>query len=300
MKYNFVEKAQSIHGNKYDYSKVKYINAKSKIIIICSIHGEFEQTPSCHIQGNGCQKCGIKKCISSISSTTNEFIKKANIIHNNRYDYSKVKYINNHTNVIVICYQHGEFSIRPGNHLFKKGCVKCAKLSTIKKLSKTNVVFIDQAKIIHNNFYDYSQTDYINAFTKIIIICPAHGIFSQQPAKHLCGQGCPKCFHHISKPETEWLDILNIPNEFRHKTLKINNKKYMVDAYDPTTNIIYEFYGDYWHGNPLKYKSNKMNTINKQSFGTLYTKTMERENKLIKAGYKLITIWEMDYIKLYK
>src|SRR5258708_1558397 len=165
----------------------------------------------------------------------------------------------------------------------------------IKKLSKNTGTFICQSHIIHDKKYDYSKVEYVNAFTKVIIICPQHGDFSQQPVKHLVGQGCPKCFHHISKSEIEWLDSLSMPNEYRHKTLKINGKNYMVDAYDPTNNTIYEFYGDYWHGNPQKYKSDELNMINKKSFGTLYLKTVERENKIIQAGYKLITIWEMDF-----
>ena len=56
----FVEKAKRVHGDKYDYSKVEYKRNNKKVCIICPIHGEFWQTPSCHLQGQGCNSCGLE------------------------------------------------------------------------------------------------------------------------------------------------------------------------------------------------------------------------------------------------
>jgi hypothetical protein len=109
-------------------------------------------------------------------------------------------------------------------------------------------------------------------------------------------QGCPKCASSISKLETEWLDYMKVNKENRHpKMFKINNKKLKPDAYDPAINTIYEFYGDYWHGNPSKFKPDDINATNHKSYGELYAKTLEKEQIIKSAGYSLITIWESDW-----
>ena len=100
----FIEKAKKVHGDKYDYSKVNYIDSKTKICIICPEHGEFWQTPSSHLRKRGCPFCA-----NNIKYTNEKFIEKASAIHHNRYDYSKTKYVNNKTKVCIICPEHGEF-----------------------------------------------------------------------------------------------------------------------------------------------------------------------------------------------
>jgi hypothetical protein len=114
----FVEKANILHNNKYDYSLVEYINSKTKIKIICPEHGIFEQMPYLHLQEHGCPICRI--------SYFEKFIEKANILHNNKYDYSLVKYINNNTKIKIICPEHGEFKQTPNHHLKGFGCNKCS------------------------------------------------------------------------------------------------------------------------------------------------------------------------------
>ncbi|MFW6226147.1 MAG: hypothetical protein ACOC3V_04245 [bacterium] len=179
----FIKKARIVHGDKYNYSMVQYEHNKEKVIIICTTHGEFTQTPNRHLSGDGCPKCG-----GTNKSTTEEFIKKAEKIHYNTYDYSNVRYINNKTKVNIICTIHGSFFQKPNTHLNGHGCPYC---SGVKKL--TNEEFIKRANVIHDNFYDYSMIDYINTENKIIIICPQHGKFEQTPHSHLNGNGCEKC-----------------------------------------------------------------------------------------------------------
>ena len=125
--------------------------------------------------------------------TTQEFIKKASEIHKDKYDYSKVDYINSKQKVCIICPEHGEFWQIPNSHLLGKGCPKCAIKSKPQCNPKTIQQFIEQANRVHNNFYDYSKTNYVTAKTKVIITCPIHGDFKQTPNSHLNGQGCPKC-----------------------------------------------------------------------------------------------------------
>ena len=155
--------------------------------------------------------------------------------------------------------------------------------------------FILKAKQVHKNKYDYSISNLDNFNGKVQIICPKHGIFEQRCKDHLAGRGCPRCNLVISKREVYWLDILEIPNEYRHKTLIIDDKRYNVDAYDPNTRTIYEFYGDYWHGNPKLYESSKLNPSVNKTFGDLYKSTMKRENELKSLGFNLNVIWEFDF-----
>ena len=141
------------------------------------------------------------------------------------------------------------------------------------------------------------MVNYINSSTKVKIICNKHEIFELTPNDHLQGSGCPSCPHHISGPETEWLDLIGIINDSEHRNVFLRNsgRKFKVDGYDPATNTIYEFNGDYWHGNPSKFKSNDINERTHCTFGELYQKTLEKERILKEAGYNIISIWESDF-----
>jgi hypothetical protein len=185
----FIKKAKSIHGNKYDYSKVNYIKSYIKVIIICPKHGEFLITPNNHLS----KKAGCSICFGNKTLTTKQFIIKANDIHNNRYDYSLVQYINTSSKVKVKCNKHGIFNVTPNDHLSNCGCPDCGIEHSKELQRKPTKQFIIDAKKIHGNLYDYSLTKYINCKTKIIIICKKDGSFEQTPNAHLRGQGCPKC-----------------------------------------------------------------------------------------------------------
>lgn len=180
----FITKATKIHGNKYDYSKTNYISAKTKVTIICSEHGEFEQTPSSHLQGCGCILCTRKTVFN-----TKDFIIKAATVHKDKYDYSNTVYVDSKTKVVIICPKHGKFLQRPNEHLNGRGCLECSGLKPL-----TTELFIKRAQEIHGNKYDYTNTNYINNHTKVTIICPEHGCFKQTPANHINNvQECPKC-----------------------------------------------------------------------------------------------------------
>lgn len=181
---DFISKAIGVHGNKYDYLKVEYVNAVTKVTIICPIHGEFRQNPHQHLQGKRCQRCS-----NNIRRTTEEFIAAAREVHGDKYNYSKVEYVNHKTPVIIICPLHGEFEQYPNDHIYKGcGCPYCGGSA-----KHTTEQFIATAREVHGNKYDYSKVDYVNSYTKVLIICPIHGAFEQVPSNHLIGQGCPKC-----------------------------------------------------------------------------------------------------------
>ena len=139
-----------------------------------------------------------------------------------------------------------------------------------KKLTQEE--FINKCIEIHGDKYDYSDTIYINANTKATFICKKHGKFEQRAYWHLITGGCVKCV------QDKMCD------------------KYRVDGYDPNTNTIYEFNGDFWHGNPNRFDSNELNRVSKLTFGELYQKTLDKENKLKELGYNVISIWETDFL----
>lgn len=292
---DFASRARLVHSDKYNYQFVIYKNKTTEVKIICQIHGEFFQTPHNHLHGQGCQKCSENLYLTRRQI---EFFKQANQIHDNKYNYDKSIYINNNIKIIINCPIHGIFKQQPNNHLMGRGCPDCHINSTKSTLED----FIKKANVVHNKKYDYSKSFYTGSANKININCPVHGNFSQKVNSHLNGQGCSKCAHTYSKIENKWLDILLIKNEYRQKIIKINNKKYKVDAYVPETNTVYEFYGDYWHGNPnsKKYLPEAINHANKKSFGELYNKTMQREQELKDAGFNIISIWESDFKKIIK
>ena len=148
----FIEKAKKIHGDKYDYSKVIYINNRTKVCIICPIHGEFWQTPSDHLLGKGCKKCGMQTRGEKHRSNTYKFTKNAKRIHGNKYDYSKVKYINNRIEVCIICPIHGEFWQKPNYHLSGNGCPLCNE----SHLERDIRILFDESRI----GYEYRKRDF--------------------------------------------------------------------------------------------------------------------------------------------
>jgi hypothetical protein len=237
----FIKKAKEIHGDKYDYSKVEYVNNKTNVCIICPKHGEFWQIPHKHLLGHKCHKC----CKTGIKSNKTEFIEKAKKVHGDKYDYSKVEYVNNSTKVCIICPKHGEFWQTPASHLNGNGCFKCSYIYRGEKKKLTTEEFIEKAKKVHGNKYDYSKVDYVNSHAKICIICPKHGEFWQTPNQHLNGYGCTKCKQSKLEKEIEML-LINNKIEYIEQCGKtvfpwLNNFKF--DFYLPKYNIAIECQG---------------------------------------------------------
>lgn len=177
------------------------------------------------------------------------------------------------------------------------GRVECRYSKAGKMVWEAKNKFVGEANAIHNNFYDYSMVEYVNAMTKVKIICPKHGKFSQSPDKHLNGSGCRRCSKIVSKGETQWLDSLGLPNDPQHRqvSIQIGKRKFVVDGYDPQTNTVYEYHGDFWHGNPKLYDPTKINPRSKKTFGELFLKTTQRSQKIRSEGYNLISIWANEW-----
>jgi hypothetical protein len=291
----FINKSNEIHNNKYDYSISEYKNRTSKIKIKCIEHGIFEQLAGNHLQGQGCNKC-----CKNIKMTNETFIIKASKVHNNKYIYDNINYVGIKNKINILCKYHGYFEQTPNDHLQGNGCYLCAGLI------RNTDDFIKKASIIHNNLYDYSKTEYIGTRDTIKIICKIHGEFEQKPNIHLNGCGCQKCGSScFSKISLKWLNqIMDDKNIFiQHagnigeKKVKINDKLYKFDGYCEKTNTVYEFYGNYFHGNPKLFNKDEFNELIKKTYGELYNETINREQIIKNNNYNVITIWESEFKK---
>lgn len=148
----FINRAKQIHNNKFNYSKTKYINRRTKIIVTCPIHGDFEVLPGIHSRGHDCSKCAIENRQVPIRSNIQEFIQKAQKIHGNKFDYSKSIYTHNKNKIEIICPKHGSFWQRINDHLKGAGCPVCKQSKGENKvklyLESKNIEFKQQKTFI--------------------------------------------------------------------------------------------------------------------------------------------------------
>lgn len=183
----FIEKARAVHGKRYDYSCSVYQRSNAKILIFCQIHNLFEQTPLVHLQGKGCPRCA--GCRNQA-----DFITMSQKRHGGFYSYELTVYTASKVPLTITCPIHGPFQQQPRQHLAGNGCKKCGELR--KGGAGTLAEFINNARVVHGDKYNYSQAIYRRAGIKLTIICPIHGIFEQTPHKHLTvKRGCQKCAH---------------------------------------------------------------------------------------------------------
>lgn len=224
----FIERAKEKHGERYDYSLVDYKRGKDKVEIICPTHGVFKQTAFDHLQGYGCSKCGVEKSSKTRSYATEDFIKLSKEVHGEKYNYSLTNYVSSKTNVVIICPTHGTFTQRPSHHLGGSGCKKCGKERNRKSTRIGKTGFITRADSVHSHKYDYSLVEYVNANTKVKIVCPEHGVFEQTPSGHLQGRGCFKCgIIKFSSSRTFTFE------DFVCKARSVHNNRYIYD------NVVY-------------------------------------------------------------
>jgi hypothetical protein len=206
---DWIKLAKKIHGKRYDYSKVVYVNGKTDVIITCKIHGDFSQTPSHHVN----DKTNCPKCVNHHNYSTEEWIEKANIKHDYKYDYSKVKYIDSKSKVIISCKKHGDFEQRAQDHLFRSGCPKC-----FKSYSHASIKWLDFIADKENIFIQHAKNKdefkIPNSKYKADGFCKAtNTIYEFNGCLY---HGCPICYdkNSISK-------ISKKPNSYMHeKTLK--------------------------------------------------------------------------------
>lgn len=290
---DIIEKCKLKHNNYYDYSKTKFIIQDSLVTITCPEHGDFIQNLLAHKNGSRCKKC------AGFDLTKEEAIEKCKKIHGNKYDYSDMEYENMSTYTNVRCKKHGIFYVRLTDHCSsKRGCGKCSgyynyNLNDFKEISEK----------VHQKYYKYENAVYTKALDKVCITCPKHGNFYQEARAHMNGFGCRLCAKKgISKKQLEWLDCLNIASDgtIQHYgnggEHLIEGSLYRVDGYCSKTNTVFEFHGDYFHGNPEIYHPDSINTVNGKTMGNLYKETQKREEYIKSLGYNLKVVWEFEWL----
>lgn len=289
----FVKRAKRIHNDFYNYDLAVFKNVESKVKIICPIHGEFEQRADHHLEGRKCKKCSCKSPANKkrFENACELFVKRASEKWNGKYDYSKVIYENARKKVKIICPNHGEFLQSPDTHL-KHECIKCSTENTANRQRHNTMKFIENAKKIHGDNYDYSKVNYRDSRTKVEIICKKHGSFFQTPYNHLQNKGCMFC-KNKSKGEESIKKFLkeNFIAFKRQKTFcncvnPKTNKKLRFDFYLMEKNICIEYDGqqhfnsiDHWGGEKTLKENKRKDKIKNE-----YCKN--HNIRLIRISYK--------------
>jgi hypothetical protein len=268
-----IKQFEKVHGNRYDYSKVHFIDTKTKVAIICPEHGEFEQIPNSHALGRGCDQCG-----GTADRDQESVVDHFETVHGNKYDYSKFEYSGRKIKSVIICNEHGEFEQTPDTHIRGRGCPKCKA----DKHRNTHDKVIESFSLAHGDRYDYSKVKYVTAEQKVIISCKEHGEFKQTPAGHRKGQGCPICSCITSKGEIEVYDfivsLIGKDNVIQRDRSII--PPYELDIVIPGYKLAIEYCGLYWHSS---------------SGGKSRNYHLEKHIKTEQAGYRLITIFEDEW-----
>ena len=243
----FIKESNIVHQGKYDYNLVEYVNAYTKVKIICKkCNSIFFQAPSHHIRGNGCRICQF----NNQKYNTEEFILKAEIKHLGKFDYSLVEYVRCDTKVKIKCKTCNDiFEQTPVHHLAGYGCKNCY----IENHYSNTTDFIQKSNIIHQGKYDYRLVEYVKCSMQVKIICKkCNNIFLQIPSGHLRGYGCPKC--NESKGENRVAKYLTDNNisfisQKTFKTLR-DKRPLKPDFYLDDLNLLIEYDGEF-HYKPL-------------------------------------------------
>jgi len=291
----FIEKAIEVHQNLYSYDTTVYVHSHKKVEITCRIHGVFSQVASNHIQGFGCRMC--QYAAKRMNYTKYRTIDEIKSVINKKFPIFlilDIQGINFKSKVHLECPHHGKFqcTVSAIHHSSRFLCKRCSHEYASKNATMKQDEFIKRCVEKHGDTYDYSKTVYRHSHKKVIFICRKHGEFEQYVSAHLTGSGCPQCRYRVSKNSTKWLDSLN--NQNIKCEQHVEGK--FVDGLDPSTNTIYEFYGDYWHGNPKVFDTQLYNKRTKCTMGELYQRTVDRRSYLESKGYTVIEIWESDFI----
>ena len=268
----FVKRAKEIHGDKYDYSEVEYINSGTSVKIFCKTHQEFFwQTPSTHIL----QKSGCPKCANCYSMTPEERKNLLEITYGDKFDFSLVDFnlvINEKVKFKIKCKSCGQVLEKSFSRIDFSKEMFCPYCETHQK--RTTESFIEELKQIWGDKYIYDNVVYVDAFTPVEILCREHGSFWKTPNRILeqkdSPEICPrcllsigesiiedflteKCFKHI--PQKKYKDLFRTFSKALNKTFKHKNPL-KFDFYLPDYNLCIEYQGeqhtkvvDYWGGN---------------------------------------------------
>lgn len=304
----FIKRSIEKYGDKFDYSLTSLISG-SKIQLQCKQGHIFNIKPSAHLSKKskgGCIECYRLNIYNNRKNkyTRESYIQAASLVHNNTYDYSKVIYTSLSDFIIITCKIHGDFTQKASWHLLNKsGCMECGRIRTTaarvlspEQIENKLILF----RKIHKNKYTYGDIYREKNVLWLEIICPSHGSHITRLFNHEKGHGCPKCVSVASNIQIQWLEYRTISDGFIQHIRNIGeyiipNTKWCVDGYNSETNTIYEFQGDFWHGNPKIYDQNMINRKIGKSYGELYSNTVKKVTELKNKDYNVVEIWENDW-----
>ncbi len=274
---SWTRKANELHHGKYGYANVVYINSKTKVDIMCPLHGVFSQIPYEHGNGGGCAQCA-----GNAQPSTVQWVAQATVVHGNKYDYSNVVYRGNKKKVSINCPTHGQFSQTPNSHTQGAGCPGCSGVAV-----PTTAQWVDRARSVHGDRYVYDNTVYTNDRSEVIIMCPKHGEFQQIANSHVSGKACRKCSNAgTSKPEQEMAAFIA-----SHVVVQPNSKFTWgrPDVYTPSLKIAFEMNGEYWHSDvQIMQRPSYTKKMAQMHHATRYQRAKE-------DGIRLIQIWGTEW-----
>lgn len=269
----FLERAEAKHGDKYSYVKDTFTERNKPLQIICRKHGDFWQSPGSLLgKLGGCIDCNHPNRTRSFTTLTIEsLIQEFKDAHKNSYLYPKLTRLRLTETISITCSKHGEFRKKVKSHLLGSGCNKCFIDSRVTKRSITTESFTARANKAHNYKFNYSKTIYRGARTKVDIVCPKHGVFSQIPNDHLRGVGCSRCGTTYSKPHQRVVQHL-LDKGLREKIdFLVNDRSTLLnpktgrglelDIYFPSKQLAIEVDGQFFHGYNLD--SNQLVDVSK-------------------------------------
>lgn len=287
---------------RYDFSQSAYHGALARMTgVVCREHGEFSQYPAqLRKNGAGCPACGDLVRRANRRSPRDEVIAAAIARHAGVYSYDRAAYVNNSTKFTVTCPFHGDFSISPNNHVSGgRGCPECGALkrghrkdvsSAARKTADTKIAqfaakFIEDARAVHGDAYDYGKVEYAGQQAKVTIVCPEHGPFEQTAEHHVKrAQGCPECSHHRSKGEAALAKFMSIFADIEQRNRRIIPPKEL-DIYVPSASLAVEYCGEYWHASPSAEDE------------VVYRKRhAEKQQMCQQAGLRLLTVYESEWL----
>lgn len=289
----FVEKARRRARDDYDFSQVEYLGAKVKVEVICRKHGSFYSVARKILEGQGCPTCSKEKDRCSFV----EFVRRAVSKFGDIFEFDASSYVSLSHPVRFRCKEHGWQARKAEDMLLKGrcGCSKCSLRRRGLEHRTSQAVVLERFRAVHGDKYDYSRVRFETYEKHVTIICRKHGEFRQLPGNHIQGNQCPRCGFRVSKRGSIWLDSLGLDlvREYRLP----ENRKVIVDGFDPKTRTVYLFHGSYWHGSPKVFSRNAVNAHKKVKFGVLYQRTMAVERQIRSYGYDLMVAWEEDIFR---
>lgn len=291
----------------FGFEETIWVDMSTPISIHCPICIQiFTTTPQVHLREGslgGCRKCADRENSIRQSYSQSEWIELAIAKHGHAYLYHKVVYVNSQTDVRIVCPAHGEFCQTPAMHLGGQGCRKCGIEKIIESKLYTEADTVEaftNARILHNDYYEYIRIFRVEGRLMIEMRCPTHGIISQRLDHHLHGHGCMRCLPQYSKQQIEWLKycsisrpgILHAENSGEYR---IPGTGFLADGFHTDTNTVYEYQGDFWHGNPSVFNPLDINPRTNTTYGFLYERTQKKIADIKSRGYKVVEVWEREW-----